>query len=295
MKQALQTYQQEHFQSSHQSVRELTENDRAAAKHLLQSYPLESVFLRGLIDDHGLCSPKLRGQFFGWFSNDELAAVALLGHQIMFCGDAAALPDFARTVCEIKAKGFVVFGPRAEVELFGQLLAAGGRETQTTRELCWYVCEKAVRPTAPQLQLQQANLEHLDAILEVQGQLHLEATRVDPRVVDPDGFRERVRVRIELGRTWIKLESGQLVFKVELQSVTPTAIYLEGIWTHPEFRGRNIAKECVAELTEQRLQQQQSVCLVVEPEETVARHIYEYAGFVNQSEYQARYLTPLAV
>lgn len=295
MKQALQPYRQENFQSPHQSVRELAETDRAAAMQLLGSYPLESVFIRGLIDDHGLCSPKLRGQFFGWFRNDELSAIALLGHQIMFCGDAAALPAFARTVCEIKAKGFVVFGPRAEVELFGQLLAAGGRETQTTRELCWYVCERAVRLTPPPLQLQQANLEHLDAILDVQGELHLEATGVDPRLVDPDGFRERVSARIELGRTWIKLESGQIVFKVELQSVTPTAIYLEGIWTHPEFRGRSIAKECVSELTEQRLQQQQAICLVVEPEETVARHIYEYAGFVNQSEYQARYLTPLAV
>ena len=284
MKQALGQYQ---------SIRELAETDRAMVEGVLKSYPLESVFIQGLIDDHGLCSPKLRGQFFGWFRNDELAAVALLGHQIMFCGDAAALPAFARTVCEIKAKGFVVFGSRSEVELFGQLLAAGGRETQTTRELCWYVCEKAVRPTPPRLQLQQANLEHVDAILEVQGQMHLEATGVDPRVVDPDGFRERVTARIELGRTWIKLESGQVVFKVELQSVTPTAIYLEGIWTHPEFRGRNIAKDCVSELTEQRLQLQQSLCLIVEPEETIARHIYEYAGFVNQSEYQARYLTPL--
>ncbi len=282
-----------HKQSvQHLTDRELIEADRAEMQKLLQRYPLQSVFLQGLIDDYGICSPKLRGQFFGWFKDGELAAVALLGHQIMFCGDAEALPAFAQTAVEIKAKGFVVFGPKQEVDHFGQLLSALGRETQTVRDLCWYVCEKAVHSVA-RLQLQQANLEHLEAIIEAQAQLLLEATGVDPRLADPDGFRERVAARIKRGRTWIKVEAGKIVFKAELQSVTSTAIYLEGIWTHPEFRGRNIAKECVLELTQRRLQQQQAICLGVEPEEAAARHIYEYAGFMQHDEYQARYLQPL--
>ena len=294
MKQALhpQSAPQEPLQAPHQRVRALTETDRAAVQQLLQHYPLESVFLQGLLDDHGLCSPKLRGQFFGWFKNNELAAVALLGHQILFCGDPAAFPSFAQTAVESKAKGFVVFGPKAEVDRLGQLLSSCGRATQTVKDFCWYVCEKAARSTA-QWQLQQASLEHLEVILALQAQLHLEATGVDPRLADPDGFRERVAARIERGRTWIKMEAGQLVFKAELQSVTPTAVYLEGIWTNPDFRGLNIAKECVLELTARRLHQQQTICLAVEPEETAARHIYESAGFRQQGEYQALYLQPL--
>lgn len=279
-------------QLAHSCVRALTESDRVEVQKLLQRYPLQSVFLQGLIADHGICSPKLRGQFFGWFRDGVLAAIALLGHQIMFCGDAEALPAFAQTAAKIKATGFVVFGPKQEVDHFGQLLSALGRETQTARDLCWYVCKKAVH-SVKRLQLQQAYLEQLDVIIEAQAQLLLEATGVDPRNVDPKGFRERVAARIERGRTWIKFQDGQIVFKAELQSVTPMAIYLEGIWTHPEYRRRHIAKECVMELTQRRLDQQQAICLAVEPEEATARHIYEFAGFHQQGEYQARYLQPL--
>jgi uncharacterized protein len=289
MKQA--SVQLEKFEVT-QSVRELAESDSLVVRQLLVRYPLESVFLLGLVDDHGICSPKLRGRFFGWFRNNELAAIALLGHQIMFCGDTAAIPAFAKTVIETKAKGFLIFGPSPEVEQFGQLLSAYGRDSHSVRELCWYVCEMTV-PTNTS-HLQKATPEHLEAIFNVQGEMHFETTGVDPRLVDPIGFRERVSARIERGRTWIKLIENQIVFKAELQSVTPTAIYLEGIWTHPNFRGQNIAKECVAELTQQRLLQKQTICLAVEPEENIARHIYEYAGFTWKGDYQARYLNPVA-
>jgi predicted GNAT family acetyltransferase len=75
--------------------------------------------------------------------------------------------------------------------------------------------------------------------------------------------------------------------------VTPDMIYLEGIWTNPNYRQRGIARECVVELTHRRLRQKQMICLAVEPEENIAMQIYRHAGFRHQTDYQARYPQPL--
>jgi uncharacterized protein len=271
------------------AVRELTEEDQADVLDLLTAHAVESVHLKGMVEDHGVRSAKHRGRFYGYFEGAALRGVALLGHAAMFCCGAQALPLFAAALAESGAECRLVFGPRAQVEAFFAHLCGYGYEARLARDMRWYVCREARLPVA-RLQLQQADVAHLAAVEEAQASLLLEATGADPRETDPEGFRERALERIERGRTWVKVEGGRVVFKAELQSITAEAIYLEGIWTHPEFRGRGIAKECVAELTHRRLRRQQAICLVVEPEEEVARHIYEEAGFADADEYRALYL-----
>lgn len=273
-------------------VRELDELDYRQALDLLATHPLQGVHLESLINDHGLTSPALRGRFFGYFENGQLTGLALLGHQIMFCAPDAALPQLARTAAAAGLHTSVIFGPRPQVELFWEHYAEFGRALKMQRDFYWYVCEAPAQPLR-QFQLIQATAEHLEMVMEAQASTFFEATGTDPRQTDPAGFRRRVLERIERGRTWIKLENDTVVFKAELQSVTPEAIYLEGIWTNPAYRQRGIARECVVELTHRRLRQQQVLCLAVEPDEAVAMRIYQYAGFRHETNYQARYpLTP---
>jgi uncharacterized protein len=270
------------------NMRELDELDYRQALALLAAHPLQGAHLESLITDHGLTSPALRGRFYGYFEQGQLTGIALIGHQIMFCAPDEAIPHFARMAAAADRRSSVVFGPRPQVERFWQEFAAQGRELKMQRDFYWYVCEKPAQPLH-QFQLIQANTEHLEAVLAAQAMLFLEATGTDPRQSDPEGFRRRVRERIERGRTWIKLENDTVVFKAELQSVTPDVIYLEGIWTHPEYRKRGIAKECVVELTHRRLRKQQVLCLAVEPAEEVALRVYQHAGFRYEADYQARY------
>ena len=41
-----------------------------------------------------------------------------------------------------------------------------------------------------------------------------------PRQSDPEGFRRRTAERIKRQRTWVKLQDGKVVFKVEIVSET---------------------------------------------------------------------------
>lgn len=272
-------------------TRELNELDYALALAVLAAHPLQGVHLESLINDHGLTSPALRGRFYGYFEQDQLLGLALLGHQIMFCAPDAAIPHFARLAADAKLRTSVIFGPCTQVNLFWQHYAEAGNELKLQRDFYWYVCETPAQPIR-EFQLIKATTEHLEAVLEAQATTFVEATGSDPRQADPEGFRRRVCERIERGRTWIKLENDTVVFKAELQSVTPEAIYLEGIWTHPDYRQRGIAQAGVVELTHRRLREQQVLCLAVEPEEAVAMRIYQRAGFRHQEDYQARYPVP---
>lgn len=275
------------------SVRELKEHDRDCALRFLSEDPLSGVHLRSMIEDRGLCHPAHRGSFFGYFEDDRLAGVALLGHVIMICAtpeaEPAALSYFAKMAAEIGARGHVVFGPQEQVETFWKYLSARGRETRQANRHHWYVCRQARLPLG-QLQLRRAGLDELGVVADAQAEMALEESGVDPRVADPEGFRRRVADRIEKGRTWVKIEDGKVVFKAELQSVTEEVVYLEGIWTHQDYRGRGIAKSCMTELVHRLLRRHLLLCLAVEPEHKAAQHVYRHVGFEHEGDYQARYL-----
>src|SRR5262245_6923150 len=97
-------------------IRELREEDREQVLSFLAQDLVQSVILRGLILDYGLCGPELRGSFYGYFEDNQLVGVALIGHQIVVFGAESALPYFAHKVAEVKARGYLILGPQAQVE-----------------------------------------------------------------------------------------------------------------------------------------------------------------------------------
>ncbi len=274
-------------------VRELREEDRAQVLAFLIRDPVQSVILRGLILDYGMCAPELRGSFYGYFAEEQLFGVALIGHQIVVFATDEAFHSFARKAVEVKARGYIMLGPQAQVETIWNHLAQQGRETRQVSAQRLYVCQKQ-RQTPDRLQLLRANVAELDVIVDAQAEMALEESGIDPRLSDLAGFRHRIVERIERKRVWVKIEDGKVIFKAELFSDTPETVYLEGIWIHPEYRNRGIGKSCLTELVYRLLKDHQAVCLIANEEETVAHRVYEHAGFTPVATYQARFLAPPA-
>ena len=276
-----------------QAVRELREEDRDQVMEFLAHDPVQSVILRGLILDHGMCAPELRGSFYGYFAENQLVGVALIGHQIIVFGVDEALPYFADKAVAVKARGYLMLGPQARVEALWNYLAQQGRETRQVSTQRLYVCQTPCQQP-DRLQLLRANSAELDVIVDAQAEMALEESGLDPRLTDLAGFRHRVAERVERKRVWIKIEDGKVVFKADLFSDTPETAYLEGIWVHPEYRHRGIAKSCMAELVQRLLKDHQAVCLIANEEETAAHRVYEHAGFAQVATYEARFLAPPA-
>jgi uncharacterized protein len=279
-----------------QTVRELLEADLRRALELLGEDPLHGVHLRSMLEDNGLVHPSNRGRFHGYFEDGQLVGIALLGHTIMIYArpeaEHEALAFFAQKANEVKAPGNVIFGPRQQVEIFWSYLADKGRVTKMVRDFGWYVCQKP-RLAVESLQLRRANQDELAPIATAQAKMLEEATGTNPNDTDPEGFVQRVAERINRNRTWIRLENNEVIFKTELQSVTPEVVYIEGVWTREDQREQGVAKQCLTELAHRLLRQHKTLCLAVEPKEEAAIKLYEQVGFVCAEYYQARYLMPL--
>src|SRR2546426_8674049 len=119
-------------------VRELVEEDRAQVIELLSEDPMRAILLRGMIEDHGVCDPAHRGRFFGYYEDDRLAGIALLGHHILIYAEDVALPYFAQAAVEAQAKGYLILRPQAQGEALWEHLSEDGRETQMTSPPPWY-------------------------------------------------------------------------------------------------------------------------------------------------------------
>jgi ribosomal protein S18 acetylase RimI-like enzyme len=274
-----------------QGVCELTDADRNDILRLLAQDTLRGLHLRGMIEENGVCHPSHRGHFFGYYENGELKNIALLGHFILIYRHDVGLAHFAEKAAEIQAPAYLVLGPTTQVETFWNYFAQYGRETRMARPQFWYVCRRQQLQT-PVMQLELAGRENFEEIVATQAELVKEQSGVDPRERDPEGFRQRVMERIERGRTWVVRENDKVIFKVELISDTESAVYLESIWTHPDYRGRGIATTSLNELLRIFVQMGKVVAILVEPEEEAARRIYERLGFNIEEDYQARFLKP---
>ncbi|HEX4951539.1 MAG TPA: GNAT family N-acetyltransferase [Blastocatellia bacterium] len=276
-----------------QEVRELREADRERVLSLLAQDPVRSVILRGLILDYGMCAPELRGVFYGYFTGEQLTDLALIGHQLIVFANDEALPALAQKAVDLQARLHMILGPEHQVEKLWGYLAQHERETRRMSAQRLYVCQEA--GSAPERrQLLRANYAELDVVTDAQAEMALEASGVDPRQNDLAGFRHRIVERLERKRIWVKIEDGKVVFKADIFSDTPDTVYLEGIWTHPNYRNRGIAKSCMAELLSRLLCDHQTICLFTDETEQAAQSVYEHVGFNFVANYQARFLAPLA-
>jgi hypothetical protein len=278
---------------SQRAVRELDQQDLSQVRTFLSRDSIRNVNLRGMIEDYGLRHPVHRGRFFGYYEDGRLAGVALLGHLIAMSAEDSALRHFAHAAAAAQVTGHVILGPRAQVESFWEHFARHGRETRRVRDYRWYICHQP-RLALKHLQLRQASLAELSAVAEAQADMAYEESGTDPRLVDREGFSQRVAERIKRGRVWVKTEGEKLVFKVDILSNPPGAAYLEGIWTHPGCRNQGIAKSCLTELAHRLLRQRQAICLMAEPHKRDALRVYEEVGFVYRDDYQARFLQPFS-
>jgi predicted GNAT family acetyltransferase len=245
-----------------------------------------------MIEEHGMCSTAHRGQFFGYFEGDSLQGVALIGHSIIIQGSDSSLLPFAQATIDANAQCLVMIGQDRLVEEFSAHLERLGRQTRLVRKHQWMVCERPLL-SLKQLQLRRATMEELERVITVQAEFAFAESGINPRQADWQGFRSRVAERIKSGKVWVKIEDGQMVFKVDIISQSQAATYIEGVWTHPRYRGKGVATTCVSELIHRLFRRGSVVCLIVAQEEKNARMVYEKVGFEPSLEYQTRYFKPV--
>lgn len=269
----------------------LVEEDRAETLQFLAARPLHTVFLAGFIHDNGLVSPMNRGAFYGVRNEQgQLEGVALIGNAILIeAHSEAAIAVFAR-LAQQSAGTNIILGEQEKVRLFWNHFSENG---QAPRRICRQLLFEQRWPVEMRKaisELRQATLDDLPVLLPVYAEMIFEESGINPMDKDAEGFRRRWAHRIEMKRVWVWTKGRKLVFNADVVCDTTDAIYLEGIYVHPQERGRGYGLRCLSQLSSHLLRRTGSLCLLVNEENHGAQAFYRTAGFKKRSYYDSIYL-----
>ena len=272
-------------------VAKLNASQESEVLDFLAQRPIHTVGMVGLIRDNGLVSSLNRGTFYSCRNaQGQIEGVALIGHAtLMETTSDRALEAFAQIAqsCTIT---HMIMGEKQAVNQFWSYYAEAGQVMRSACrellfELKWPV---EARPEVPGLRL--ATPADLELIMPVQAQMAFDESGVNPLELDREGFRQRCARRIELGRTWVWVEAGKLMFKAEVVADTSSVIYLEGIWTNTEERAQGYGLRCMSQLSRLLLARTKSVSVLVNESNTAAHNFYQKAGYKLRGVYDTVFL-----
>ncbi len=273
------------------AVEMLTSNERAKALAFLSERPIHTFGLTGLIRDNGWISPLNRGSFYVCHdSNGNIEGVALIGHNtLMEVRSDLAIEAFAR-LARACPHIYLMLAEESVMRRFWHHYCATERVGFEEKR---YALLKQSWPTEarePISGLRKARLEDLDLVARAHAQSGIEETGVNGLEQDPLGFPQRCALRIERGHTWVWINNGKLIFKVEILTDTPELIYLESMWIAPEERNKGYGLRCIAQLGREFLKRSSAICLLVQEQNKAAQLIYEQAGYKNIGYYRAIFI-----
>jgi uncharacterized protein len=142
-----------------------------------------------------------------------------------------------------------------------------------------------LRGNAQPTPLRHAIRADLEQLTEAAAAMHQEELGIDPIQVDPEGWRIRMAQLMQRNWSWVWTEGGTIVFKAELSAWTPRAAQIQGVYTHPAWRGRGVASAAMRQLCAELLEQTQACTLYVNQYNTAGRRLYERLGFEELAEF----------
>lgn len=253
--------------------------DAAAVWRVLEEDPIGSCMVAARVADHGVDPRSIGGELWTRGGVDESLCYAG-ANLIPLRGAAADLTAFAdKAVGAIRRCSSLV--GRAELVLpMWQRLADSWGPARDVRESQPLMALHHMPACGMDAEVRQVRPDELDAYLVAAVDMFIGEVGVDPRAGDGGrAYRRRVANLIAAGRAWARFERGEVVFKAEVGSQSPAVGQIQGVWVHPERRGRGLGSGGTAMLAAVIVGTGRIASLYVNDFNEVARATYERVGF----------------
>ncbi len=217
--------------------------------------PAATVFVASRIREGVL---RVRGQAVGWMVDGRLEALVLCGANVVPVGlDERSATALADHVTSRRAASSSVFGSLADVELLwdrlkplwgparDERLDQWSMVTSTRPSTLGLTLDPRVRPARPQ---------ELDAVYPAGAAMFTEEIGYPPYSGSPAHYRAGFAQLIAQERTFVVTEGTEVVFKADVGSVALGVAQVQGVWTHPRWRGRGLATGAMAGVVEHLLE-----------------------------------------
>jgi uncharacterized protein len=266
------------------SLRLLSEDDFRGALEFLQRDPLINVYLISrLLEERTLAGSQIAVVRY----NGAIVLLASLATNIVLAGDPSISEDITHSAISLIADRILTrMLPVRAIISPAHLVEALWAELRLRIEPPTVVrMNQPIYALQPQFEFpdlgaaRYSTPRDLDALVPACAAMHKEEVGIDPLDRDAYGYRERIRELVERKRSIIRVVDGTIVSKCEYSAVSPEAIQLMGVWTHPRHRRKGYSRELLREVCGHIFRAGKVVTLFVNDFNTPALTLYEALGF----------------
>lgn len=253
--------------------------DAHAVRRVLDDDPVGSCMVASRVMEHGVEPSAIGGEL--WTRRRAGESLCYAGANLIpLRGELADLQAFADKAASTARRCSSLVG-RAEfvMPMWRRLESAWG-PARDVREHQPLLAMGSAPACAPDSAVRQVRADELDAYLVAAIDMFIGEVGIDPRIGDGGrGYRRRVAGLIAAGRAWARFDRGQVVYKAEIGSQSPAVGQIQGVWVHPDWRGRGLGTAGTATVAAAVVRGGRTASLYVNDFNTVARATYARVGF----------------
>lgn len=260
-------------------ARQLAERDLGQVLRVLDEDPVAACMVAARLQEYGLDNRYGQGEL--WSHGGPAESLCFSGvNLIPLRGDRAALRAFADRALRWPRMCSSVVGRRElALPLWGMLADHWGpeRELRADQPL---LALTGTALAAADPEVRQVRPGELDRYLAAAIAMFIEEVGVDPRAGDGGrGYRRRVAGLIETGRAWARFIDGEVAYKAEVGAMSRRTGQIQGVWVHPEHRGRGLGTAGTAAVANAVVATGRTASLYVNDYNEIARRAYRAVGF----------------
>jgi uncharacterized protein len=272
-------------------ARLLDDRDLAAALEVCAADPVANVFVESRIRLFGLDPGRLGAQVWGYAGQaGQLTSLCYGGANLVpVQATSAAIAAFAERALRQGRRCSSIVGTSASVtELWGYLRPYWGpaRDVRAAQPL---MVIDGPSPVPADPEVRAVRRDELDLLLPASIAMFTEEVGISP--LNGDGgasYRARVSELVRAGRAFARISDGQVIFKAEVGAATAKSCQVQGVWVHPEYRGRGLAAPGMSAVVDlARASIAPIVSLYVNDYNAPARATYRRAGFDEAGEFMS--------
>lgn len=266
-------------------IRQLNSSDLPRLLELLNRDLETHLFIASKAND--ILSQRINSSIIGYFEYGDLHSGILVGPNIVpFFVDENSADFFATFLTKFPKRSASIVGPKKDVSLLWSKVSNLFPEPRLVRETQILFSLTHELPLHPQSHIRFATIDDLDAYTSASIEMFTGEVGLAP--FDLVEYRLRVKGQIESGNAygWFA-DDGRVLFKVDVGAEFNGACQLQGVWLHPDLRGKDYS----AALLQMAINKMQSgglktICLYVNDFNLPAVSLYRKLGFTEHNLFQ---------
>jgi uncharacterized protein len=259
--------------------------DGAAVRRVFDDDPIGSCMVAARVADHGIDSNAIGGEL--WTRRGPEQSLCYAGANLIpLRGQLPDLYAFADAAMTASRRCSSLVGRAELVMPMWQRLEPAWGPARDVREHQPLMSLTSMPACDIDPDVRQVRPDEIDTYLVAAVDMFIGEVGVDPRIGDGGrGYRRRVAGLIAAGRAWARFEKGEVIFKAEVGSQSPAVSQIQGVWVHPEWRGRGLGTAGTATLSAVIVGTGRIASLYVNDFNAVARATYDRIGFTEVGEF----------